>query len=315
MNRLGLKLACVVASIVIWIQVASTTNTTADVYVPLEVVNLDPRYTVTGNEEIPSQVQVRVSGSKLRLLAHEYFNKRAGTAQLDLNRQKPGPAFTFEIEQDDVVSDLKVTGINRPGNRFRLRIDNQVTRTLPVAVSTTGELPAERVLLAPLVGQPDSVVVSGPERFLAVVTKVTCEPVDLTKLDKSATLTRKIVSPSPHLVVELTEIAIRANIDREVMKTLGNIPVVWIGDEGQPDAVVSPPVADVMVRGPGTAMDDQVRSQVVVSIPLTGLNAGIYRLAGQVALPDHLHLVAVEPDSFMVIIGDAAVDTLVQERP
>jgi len=48
---------------------------------------------------------------------------------------------------------------------------------------------------------------------------------------------------------------------------------------------------------------------------LSGLAEDIYRLSGQVDHPDWLQVVALEPEQFMVIIGDAPPDSVRRQRP
>jgi YbbR domain-containing protein len=317
MNRLGLKLACVALAIVFWIQVASTTDTEATLALPVELVNLPPQYTSAGSE-VPRLIDVRLYGSKLRLLAHKYLNRQVGRIQIDLSDARPAPSYSYSVSRSDVHTglhtDLQVRGVG-PSTTIRLRIDEQVVRRLPVAIELTGRLPEDRLFLEPISVTPDSVELAGPARFLAGISAVPTAPVELDRLDQSVTREQDLVSPEPLLVPMPSVVRLQARIARDEYRTLSNVPVVLLVDAGQPPAVVSPPVADVMVRGPADSVNALVPARLAVTIPLSGLSEDIYRLSGQVDHPDWLQVVALEPEQFMVIIGDAPSDSVRRQRP
>ena len=50
-----------------------------------------------------------------------------------------------------------------------LDLDRVITRVVPVVVSMTGDLRDDRQLLRPMAVAPDSIVVTGPERFVATI--------------------------------------------------------------------------------------------------------------------------------------------------
>jgi len=163
MNRLGLKISCFVVSVVIWVQVASTSSVEVVTNLPLRLTGLSEGLTAE-NEGVPEQIKVRLQGSKLRLLSHDYFNRFIGEVRIDLTGHVAGPEFSYEVGTNDVFTDLVVVGI-QPPVRMRLKVDDLWTRKLPVKVSLGGELPAQVAFLAPPVARPDSVWVTGPARF------------------------------------------------------------------------------------------------------------------------------------------------------
>ena len=60
MNRVGLKLACLAVSLVIWIRVATTVETEATIALPVMLENLGAEYTSAGSD-LPEMVQVSVA--------------------------------------------------------------------------------------------------------------------------------------------------------------------------------------------------------------------------------------------------------------
>jgi len=302
MNRLGLKLACFVAAVVIWIQVASTTTTVATLQLPLEITNLPESATVAGSEDVPKSVSVRVRGSKLRVLAHSYLNRKVGRVVVDLEGFQPGGRIRYDLGPEDVFTDLDAVAILHNKSLF-LDLDRVITRVVPVVVPMTGDLRDDRQLLRPMAVAPDSIVVTGPERFVTTIDSVVTPPVNLAHQDGSAQLELDVTAPSPHVTVQPDKVLVEIALARVESRTLPNIPVVALVDVGQAEVGISPPVADLMVRGPADSVRSLVPAQIRITVPAGGLAEGIHQLRGEVVLPAWLRLMAVEPEFFTVIVG------------
>ena len=302
MNRLGLKLGCLIISLVIWIQVASNHEIEQTLALPLQLDNLADGYTRAGNE-MPAVVDVRLRGSKLRLLAHLYFNKQAGSVVVDLGGEEPGPMLQREITINDVRSDLDVLAVV-PAVRLRLRIDEEVNRFVPVSVVTTGRLPEGYQLLIPPAATPDSVALVGPSRFFGGNERVETEPVTLEHLRESTTRVERLVSPHEYLTPMVDKVAVHILVAAVEARTFANIPVVALVDADQPEVTVFPPVADLVLSGPADSIRAVVPARIAVTLSLSGLSEGIHHLRGQVDLPTCLSFVSIEPETFMAIIGE-----------
>ena len=180
MNRLGLKISCFVVSVVIWVQVASTSSVEQATRLPLRLAGVAEGLTAAGSD-LPKTVKVRVQGSKLRLLSHNYFNRYLGEVRVNVSDRTAGPTFSYELDQNDVFTDLTVVGVQPPVRR-RIKLDRELTRKLPVRLTTKGTLPNGTGFLVPPVVAPDSVVVTGPERFFPAEGFVATAPVDLGRI-------------------------------------------------------------------------------------------------------------------------------------
>jgi YbbR domain-containing protein len=158
--------------------------------------------------------------------------------------------------------------------------------------------------------EPESVLVTGPERFVAALDTLTTEALDLSRLESSTRLQRNVKIPLPHLVVAPDQVDVDVAIARVESRTLPNIAVVALVDAGQLEVGISPPIADLMVRGPADSVRALVPARVSVTLPVGDLPEGIHRLRGDVTVPDWTTLVAIEPEFFTVIVGkpDASED-------
>lgn len=122
MKRVGLKLVCLLAALVLWLQVAATTVVDDTVAMPLQAVGLRDG-TAPASGDLPRSIRVRVRGSKLQLVAHRYFGQRVGIVVVDLARPAPGSIVERDVGTEDVRSELSALSI-APPVRLRVRMVN-----------------------------------------------------------------------------------------------------------------------------------------------------------------------------------------------
>ncbi len=307
MNRLGLKISCLVASTLIWVQVAATTDVEQAARLPLRVVGLADGLTIAGSD-VPSTVSVRLRGSKLRLLTNRFFSRYVGEVRLNLAERGPGPAFSYQLADNDVVSELAVVRFQRD-ERIRLRIDEVVSRRLPVAVMLGGELPKGTAFLSEPRADPDSATVNGPSRFVPDAGAVATEPLALDRLQPGRTdnLSLRLRAPHDYVMVAPSQVKIHCAVATVEERTLANVPVIPLVDAGQPDVGVSPPVADVMVRGVADSVRALTEARLSVTVAVGDRPEGLYVLPGQVDCPPWLTLLGLSPSDFHVIVGNPPV--------
>ncbi len=313
MNRLGLKLICLAISLLVWVQVASTTMVEATLQLPVRVEHLAVGCTYAGND-IPDRVDVRLRISKLLLLAHRFLQYRVGWVELDLTGYEAGDEFRRGITLADVKPELDVRDIERT-DPIRLLVDSLVSRAVPVEVRTSGQVPLNRQLLVPPRAIPDSVVVVGPSRFFAGNEVVLTEPVDLGRFRESGTKTVSVVSPQPFLESTLEEVQVSILVAAVQNRTFTNIPVIALRDTDQPEPRVVPPVASLVLSGPVDSIRTMIPSRFAVLLSLSGLSPGIHHLKGQVDIPACLSFVSLDPDTFTVVLDDVERAEESPERP
>jgi len=303
-NRLGLKISCLVAAFLIWVQVAATTDVEQAARLPLRVTGLSEGLTVAGSE-LPGTVMVRLRGSKLRLITNRFFQRYVGEVRVNLADRGPGPVFSYQLTPDDVVTDLEVVRFQRD-ERVRVRIDQVARRRMPVAVMLAGELPKNLGFLVEPHAEPDSVTVQGPSRFLPEGGAVATDPLNLDRLQAGAGdgLEVRMQGLGDHVAVTPSSVTVRYLAAPLVERTLANVPVVPLVDAGRPDVGVSPPVADVMVRGVADSVQALTEARLSVTVAVGDLAEGMYVLPGQVDCPPWATLLGLAPAEFRVIVGN-----------
>lgn len=301
MNRLGLKISCLVVSVLIWVQVASTTVVEQATFLPLRLTGLGAGLTTAGSE-VPGRVKVRVQGSKLRLLSHRYFNRYVGEVRVNLADRSAGPMFSYELGPSDVYTDLVVVGF-QPPVRLRVKIDREDQRMLPVHLVTKGHLPEGVGFLRPPRVLPDSVMVTGPEGRFPDNGWISTKPVDLSRQAESGVVSATLVAIHDELKMASREVRVDFAVAPLVERTLANLPVIPLVDAGQPEVGVSPPVVDVMVRGVADSVRALRGDRILVTVPVGTLSEGVHMVAGQASLPPWLTLLGMDPAEFQVVVG------------
>jgi hypothetical protein len=235
-------------------------------------------------------------------LAHSYFNKYLGEIRVNVSDRLVGPTFSYELDQNDVFTDLVVVGI-QPPVRLRIKLDREVKRRLPVRLTTSGLLPVNLDYLVRPAITPDSVLVTGPERFFPPSGAVLTEPLAEDRLQESGATILALVLPHPDLQLGGREVTASFRLAQIIERTMPNVPVIPLVDAGSPEVAVSPPVTDVMVRGVADSVLALQGDRIVVTVPVGQLRTGVHKVAGQAGLPPWLTLIALDPAEFQIVVG------------
>jgi len=305
-KNLFLKIACLLVAVLVWIQVAATTLVETDVGLPMDIVGLGPQETVAGST-LPEIGRVRLRAPKLSVFAHKYLGVSLGRVELNLANYSPGPPQIYELLDSDVRTEAEVVTI-LPPVRLPLRLDWLDTHRLPVHVPMHGELPAERMLAGAVQVSPDSVDVTGPRRFFTGLDSLVTEGVNRAELDESLAKDLALVPPPVPLKASMEAVSVRIPVVALQERVMANVPVIPLIETHLGEAGVSPPVCDVLVQGPADSVAVLSPVRLTVTVTLAGLGPGVHQVLGQVQYPDWVTSVNLEPESFMVIIGETPAE-------
>ncbi len=303
MKNLFLKIACVVAAILVWIQVAATTMVEAEVRLPVEVVGLGDGLTIAGNS-VPSVMGVRVRAPKLTVVAHEYLGMPLGRVEVNLASWQPQPSRNYDFMRSNVRSEAEVIAL-LPPERFPLRVDHEDTRRLPVRVPTRGLLREDRRLAGEVTTIPDSLEVTGPRRYFAGIDSLATEVVEFTGLEETLVREVPLIPPPSPLKPAAGSVTVTVPVVALEERVLANVPVMALIGRQQGEAGISPPVCDVLVRGPADSVAVLSPARLTVTVLVSDLEPGTHEIAGQVQCPDWVLNVEIKPDVFKVLVGEA----------
>jgi YbbR domain-containing protein len=219
-----LKLSALGLSIFLWALVQTeplSQETFSSVPVIVEVD--DTAWTAVG-APTPATVELRLGGPAREIirLAREGTSVRVPISAV-------GTRDTVIALQRDWVQLGQRAGVTveslSPGT-VRVSFEPAMTRTVPVAMRTRGELPADLALSSPLEVNPAVVTLRGPESRLAGLDSVTLEPLDLGRVRDSDILTLPVdttglggavVEPPEAMVGVRVEPVLERDVPRDVI--------------------------------------------------------------------------------------------------
>jgi uncharacterized protein (TIGR00159 family) len=160
-----------------------------DFLVPVEYRNVAPDWEIEGG---------KITGVKAMLMGSEQAFRLLDPAtlklSLDLSNISEGKqSVAFTKEMVNTPSNLSV--VNIQPDQTIIIASKLVPLTVPVKVKTSGEL-APGLILQRIGVNPDSIEVLAPRKLRKIGLAIQTEPIDLTKVLNSTTLTPKLVFPS-----------------------------------------------------------------------------------------------------------------------
>ncbi len=267
-ENLGLKLASVVISVVLFSAVRGSGNVQRSLDVPATFVL---PVAATGNavllSTLPDKVRVTVRGSPSVLGPIRADD--IGPLQIDV---REGRSRLVRLYPEMLTLPAGATFISFTPDSIPLQWDTMVERSVPVQPTLVGTLPS-RSRVEHIEVDPPHVRVRGASLYIDPMASVHTEPVDVSNLAPGR-YERRIPLETPRAGVEFDN-ARGVRVAFEVIATVyerrfERLAVTAIGG---PRAQLRPPLVDVVVRGEPSVVDRLLPSQVVPVIDLSTLGA------------------------------------------
>jgi len=297
-GHLGLKTLSVGIAILLWLFVSGDETVERGLRVPLEFQQFPDGIEMMG--EAPSLVDVRVRGGTSTL-------SRLGpgdiVAQLDLKAARVGRRlYQITPEQVRVPFGVQVVQVMPP--TIVLAFEISATRQVPVVPELEGE-PAPGFVVGGTTVDPVTVDVVGPQSAIARVGQATTEPVSVAGARAAVkdTVTIGLLDPSLRLKTpRMAQVAVEI-IPGPVERSFQERPVHLVNLGNNLVARATPNVVDVVLRGSHEGVGGVDTDEVVASVDLTGLGAGIYTLPVHVESPQRAGVARVLPATLQVTIN------------
>jgi len=133
---------------------------------------------------------------------------------------------------------------------INVQLDRLVTRTVPVRVSTRGNLPADLALTRPLSLTPNVVRVSGPASLVERLDTLDIAPVDLSDVGEQATRETVVdTAGMGRMTVVPYALTLRVPAEESIERVIEGVPVIVDPVIGSGRFEVSPEVVQITVRG------------------------------------------------------------------
>ena len=297
-RHLGLKVVALACASLLWLTVAGEHVAERVVRVPVEFRNQPPLLEIVGDR--PESVDVRLRGSSSLL---SRLNTGEVLAAVDLQQARPGLRL-FHIRPEDVRSPYGVEVTQVIPGTLGIELEKTAHRVVPVIAATDGE-PAPGFVVGPIIPEPATVAIEGPESRVKKLANATTEPISVSGARERV---RDVVAVGlidsavrlvkPQDVTVIVEV-LPAPVERELPKVLVRARNLGAGLTAHQ---ISPGSVRVSVRGRREALAGLQEDTVDAFVDLAGLGAGKYNLRVQLDPSQRFGVREITPASVDVTI-------------
>ena len=243
-----LKVAAFGLALFLWVLVRVGTPGERDLLLPVNIRLDDPGWVVLG-DPVPASVLVRFRGPQTEMFRLSGFDGMSVAVPItDVSDEEmviplqPGwvPVDGYRGVQ---VEDIVPSAIN-------VHLDRLVTRTVPVRVTTRGNLPGHLALTRAPALTPNFVRVNGPANLVERIDTLDILPVDLSDIGEQATVETVVDTAGlGGVTVAPLALTLRVPAEESIERVIDGVPVIVDPVIGSGRFEVSPEAVQVTVRG------------------------------------------------------------------
>jgi hypothetical protein len=274
-ENLNLKLLSFAFALVLYSLIHGGQDARGSISVDLEV-NLPPE---SGDRvfvgTIPRDVRIFVRGSTQTI-----DNLRGGAVHMILDLQDSPEHVTFTQKMVHLPDGVRVEVEQFEPPSIDLKWEQRVTRDVPVQVSVVGAPSDGYVVKGPLITEPKTVKVRGPQSDVMVLQHVRTEAFDVRTITAEGQYPRPLAieKPGPRLKVDPASVIVTAEIMREVAEA--SFKKLTVAVVGAAHGKTLPSEVDVRLVCPPDIVRSLRPEQIVPQVEVTSREA-----AGSVSLP------------------------------
>ncbi len=263
-ENLNLKLLSFAFALVLYSLVHGGQDARGSISVDLEV-NLPPE---SGDKvfvgSIPRDVRIFVRGS-----AQTIDNLRGGAVHMIVDLQDSPEHVIFTPKMVRLPDGVRVDVEQFEPPSIDLKWEQRVTRDVPVQVSVVGSPADGYVVKMPLVAEPKTVKVRGPQSDVLVLQHIRTEAFDVRTITAEGQYPRplKVENPNPRLKIDPPSIIVTAEIAREVAEA--SFKKLEVAVVGPPKGKTIPAQVDVRLVCPPDIVRSLRPEQIVPQVEVT----------------------------------------------
>lgn len=274
-ENLNLKLLSFAFALVLYSLVHGGQDARGSISVDVEV-NLPPE---SGDKvligTVPRDVRIFVRGSTQTI-----DNLRGGAVHMILDLRGSPEHVVFNPTMVRFPDGVRVEVEQFEPPSIDLKWEQRITRDVPVQVSVVGSPADGYVVKGPLVPEPRTVKVRGPQSDVMVLQHVRADAFDVRTITAEGQYPRQLAieRPNPRLKIEPQSVIVTAEITREVAeRVFQKLPVAVVGT---PKGRAQPAEVDVRLVCPPEIVRSLRPEQIVPQVEVTSKEP-----AGSMSLP------------------------------
>ena len=204
-ENLGLKIAAILLSIVLWFFVTSRGQSEISIDVPLELKNMPQGLELVNH--MTKTVNLNIKGQERFIKNVSASNVRVS---LDLSKAKRGEG-TYYINREDIKlpRSITVTNINPPS--VRVTTEETASKTVKVVPVIVGE-PQKGYYFKSAEVLPDTIFIEGVRSEIAKVSALKTEPLDITGLNETVVQNLRIDTTGRNIRTKIPDVRVSVEI-------------------------------------------------------------------------------------------------------
>ena len=277
-NQLFLIGLSIGLSFLLWLWVGAQERSEIVVSVPLEYRNLSRGLEIFPDKDLVTNVNVWVKGTTNTI---KNLRPNEISCWVDLSETKAG-LRNFEIGPDQVKAPYGFSVLRITPSRISLRVEEVVSRKVPVMVRLEGE-PAIGFKVSESAVKPSEVEIRGPQSAVAAVRQAVTDSIDVSRIQGVHTETVNVgVANSLVRIVRTTSVLVTLNVSE--IKDVFTMRVPVLVENTTAQVKFNPKTVRLDLLGPKAFFAQIKNEQIQVVLDVSGLKPGIYELTPRVVL-------------------------------
>jgi YbbR domain-containing protein len=277
-NQLFLIGLSVALSFLLWLWVGAQERSEIVVSVPLEYRNLARGMEIFPEKDLVTNVNVWVKGTTNTI---KNLKPNEISCWVDLSGTKAG-LRNFEIGPDQVKAPYGFSVLRITPSRISLRVEDVVSRKVPVTVRLEGE-PAIGFKVTETSVKPSEVEIRGPQSAVASVRQAVTDSIDVSRIQGTHTETVNVgVENSLVRIAKTTSVLVSLNVSEITDVFTMRVPVLVGNTNAQ--VKFNPKTVRLDLVGPKTFFAQIKNEQIQVVLDVGALEPGVYELTPRVVL-------------------------------
>lgn len=263
-EELPIKLLSMVLAVTLFVLVRNDKDATSGAYV--KIIYTLPEDRVLVSDPVP-EVKVSVRGPWTKL---QHLDRTLEPIRIDLTSVHT-PEVHIDEDQVKVPNGVRVASI--VPSEIHVEFEPRVVREVPVQPILEGQ-PAEGYRVAKVTAEPARVRVDGARGAVESIERVPTRPLRITDARGPVRGEVALEAPPVHTrFLESTTVTVRADVQPAMVeKTFDDMPIKIVGLTRM-DAVVDPPTARLVLRGPSPLIGDISDKTVTLKIDAALMDA------------------------------------------
>lgn len=208
LENLGLKIAAVLLSIILWVFATSRGQSEISIDVPIQFKNIPSGFEMVNHS---------VKGVSLNIKGQERLIKNIKPSDIgvyvDLSNAKKGESVYY-IDRDDIKLPPAITITNISPSNIKVSIEETIRKTVKVRPVIIGT-PETGYYVKSIDTMPQTVVIEGIRSEVGKVNKIKTEPLDITGINETLTQNLKLDLKGMNIRTKTNDVEVKVVIRAE----------------------------------------------------------------------------------------------------